>query len=216
MLGFITSLVGDALAPILDRLATASARLVRKIVLFLVAGLCALVVLVALTIAFDLWIATLAGPIVGALAVAGLYLAVAVGAVVLALRDTPEPNAATKPAASAAHADPSAASNASETAARIDQFTAPILDLLQRFGFKREQLAVFAGATLAKRLGPLPLVGCAVVAGFLAGRLWRSGRHLVEAALAASPLLGALLGDLASRAEQTQTRPEPPRSEAAE
>ena len=44
------------------------------------------VVIIALTIAFDLWVASKAGPIVGALAVAGLYLVVGAGAVGLALR----------------------------------------------------------------------------------------------------------------------------------
>ncbi len=182
MFGFVASLLGDAVAPLLDAAAEFSARLLRKLALFLAAALCMLVVLIALTIAFDLWIASLAGPIVGALAVAGVYLLVAVLAVVLALRD---------PRPAAAPADPAAATAAApknpQLGAQIDQFTKPILDVLQRFGLKREQLAVFAGATMAKRLGPLPLVGCAIVVGFLVGRLWKSWRHALEAGLALSP-----------------------------
>jgi uncharacterized membrane protein YraQ (UPF0718 family) len=211
MFGLITGLLRDAVTPILDRIADASARLIRKIVLFAVAGVCAIVVLIALTNAFDLWITTLAGPIVGALAVAGLYLAIAIVAVVVALRDESAPKKAAAPATEAAsdtRPDPS------EAAARIDQFTAPIMDMLQRYGFKREQLAVFAGATLAKRLGPLPLVGCAIVAGFLAGRMWKSWRHLLETALAASPLLADILGQAMPRADADE--PEPSRAEAAE
>jgi hypothetical protein len=154
------------------------------------------VVVIALTIAFDLWIATLAGPIVAALAVAGLYLAVAVLATVLALRDGAKPvaDAAGRAKATPEKAADPAASRHPETDAQIDQFIAPILDILRRFGFQREQLAVFAGASIAKRLGPIPLVGCAIIAGFLMGRLWKSWRHILEAALAASPIIADILG----------------------
>ena len=185
MLGFVGRLVGDATAPLIASVADFSARLLRRLALFLVAALCMLVVLIALTIAFDLWIATLAGPIVAALAVAGVYLLVAVSAVVLALRDpAPHPIAAAQPAA-AEQAPP----RNPELGAQIDQFTKPILDVLERFGLRREQLAVFAGATMAKRLGPVPLVGCAIVVGFLVGRLWRNWRHALEGLLAVSPFL---------------------------
>ena len=186
MFGFLIGLVGDAVAPLIDAVADFSARLLRKLALFLVAALCLVVVLIALTIAFDLWIATLAGPIVAALAVAGLYLFVAVAAVLLAVRD---PAAKT----SAAVAPPPTAPNP-DLGAQIDQFTKPILDILQRFGLKREQLAVFAGATMAKRLGPVPLVGCAIVVGFLVGRLWKSWRHLLEGGLALSPFFAEMFG----------------------
>ncbi len=187
MFGFIAGLVGDAVAPLIDAVADFSARLLRRLALFLVAALCMVVVLIALTIAFDLWIATLAGPIVAALAVAGLYLLVAVAAVLLAVR-APAAEAPPAPAPQAA------APENPELGARIDQFTKPILDILQRFGLKREQLAVFAGATMAKRLGPVPLVGCAIVVGFLVGRLWKSWRHLLEGGLALSPFLAEMFG----------------------
>ena len=186
MFGFVASLVGDAVAPLVDAAADFGARLLRKLALFIVAALCLLVVLVALTFAFDLWIATLAGPIVAALAVAGVYLLVAILAVVFALRDS-RPEATARPEAAAAQ--PAAAPGNPQLGAQIDQFIKPILDVLQRFGLKREQLAVFAGATMAKRLGPLPLVGCAIVVGFLVGRLWKSWRHAMEAGLALSPFL---------------------------
>ena len=89
MLGLLTGLLGGAVAPLLDRLSTLSANLFRKVALFLVAGLCGLVVATALTHAFELWITSLAGPIVGSLAVAGVYLLIAVVAVVAALRGEP-------------------------------------------------------------------------------------------------------------------------------
>lgn len=196
MFGFIAGLLGDAIAPLVDRIAVASARLLRKAALFAVAGLCLLVVLIALTIAFDLWIASLAGPIVGALAVAGVYLLVAIIAIVLALKEDAPAKATAAPAEEAAAAH-------SAMNDQIDQFTAPILALLQRFGLRQEQLAVFAGASLAKRLGPLPLVGCAIVAGFVVGRLWKSWRHVLEAGLALSPFLAEIFANRQAEGEET-------------
>ena len=210
MLGLITGFLSDATAPLVASASDFAARLVRKIVLFLVAALCALVVLIALTVAFDDWIASLAGPIVGALAVAGLYLAIAVLCVVLALQGGPKPaeTGSAKAGAKATGAGSARAEGAAghpETDARIDQFTAPIIDMLQRFGLRREQWAVLAGASVAKRLGPLPLVGCAIVVGFLVGRLWKSWRAVLETALAATPFINDVL-----RRQQTPEPDAPP------
>lgn len=199
MLGFLAGLLGDATAPLIAAVADFSARLLRKLALFFVAILCLLVVLIALTSAFALWIASLAGPVVAALAVAGLYLAFAGLCVGLALRE-PKP---ARPAPQAAATEASAPRNP-ELGAQIDQFTAPILAILQRFGLRREQLAVFAGATMAKRLGPVPLVGCAIVVGFLVGRLWKNWRHALEAALAFSPFITDLF---AAKAQPDVDRP---------
>ena len=176
MFGFVARLVGGAMAPLVDQVTAFGASLLRKLALFAVAALCMVVVVVALTIAFDLWIASLAGPIVGALAVAGLYLAIAVVAVALALRGGARPAQADteEPA-------PQAASAAKDE--KVDQFTAPILAMLASLGLRREQIAVLAGASLAKRLGPVPLVGIAIVAGFLVGRLWQGWGSLVSSDL---------------------------------
>lgn len=182
MFPFFARLVGGAVSPLVDQLATFGAGLLRKLALFLAAGVCLAVVLIALTLAFAFWIDSLAGPIVAALAVAAVYLVAAVGAVVAATRTgrprqvaEPEPEEANDPA------EPS-------TSARIDQFTAPILDILQRLGLRREQIAVLAGASLAKRLRPLPLVGLAIVAGFLIGRLWKGWDALMSTDLVATVL----------------------------
>ena len=187
MLGFLARLVSGALDPLIDQVSTASARLLRKLALFLVAGLCLVVVLIALTIAFDLWIASKAGAIVGALAVAGLYLLVAVGAVLLGLsKDRPKPaTAAARAEAERAAESEAAASGRGE---QIDAFTAPLMAALASLGFRREQLAVLAGSSLAKQLGPLPLVGLALLGGFLVGRMWKSWRGLLSSDAIASIL----------------------------
>ena len=44
---------------------------------------------------------------------------------------------------------------------------------------------------MAKRLGPLPLVGLAIVGGFLVGRMWRNWRGLFTSD-AVMALVGAL------------------------
>ncbi len=173
MFGFVTRLIGGAINPLLDQFKAFGASLVRKLVLFLVAAICMVVVVIALTMAFDLWIASLAGAIVGALAVAGLYLAVAIAAVVLALRGG-------RPLPVDHDATAKEETIAAEKDEKVDQFTAPILAMLASLGLRREQIAVLAGASLAKRLGPVPLVGIAIVAGFLIGRLWQGWDALLS------------------------------------
>ena len=86
MMALLARLVGGAVTPVVDRVSRAGAVLAKKLALFVAAAACFAIVIVALTIAFDLWIASLAGAIVGALAVAGLYLCVGGLAAVLAIR----------------------------------------------------------------------------------------------------------------------------------
>ena len=184
MIGFFVRLIGGALAPLIDQVSDVSARLVRKLAFFVVAALCLNVVLIALTIAFGMWIATIGGAIIGVLVVAALYMLVAVIAIILATR---------KPK-TAARADESPTADQTkervDLESKVDDFTAPLLGLLQSLGLRREQLAVLAGATVAKRLGPVPLVGLAIVAGFLIGRTYKSWKGLLS--------IDALTGLLAS------------------
>ena len=200
MMNLLARLIGGAVAPLVDRLAALGASLARKLALFLVAAVCFVIVLVALTIAFDLWIAKLAGPIVGALAVAGVYLVVGVAAALLAIRPAaPKRVEAAKQTAAHAAAD--------QRGAQIDRFIAPLLNTLRGLGLRREQLAVLAGASVAKQLRPVPLVGLAILAGFLFGRLWKGW-----AALLSTDLVATLLGLFAAARERmgsTQSQDQP-------
>ena len=175
MIGFIVRMIGGVFAPLVDQVSDFSARLLRKLALFVVAALCLNVVLIALTVAFGMWIATLAGAIVGVLAVAGFYLLIAVVAIVIATR---------KPKRSVAQAETGESAEQSKDRvdlnSQVDDFTAPLLGLLQSLGLRREQLAVLAGATVAKKLGPVPLVGLAIVAGFLIGRTYKNWKSLLS------------------------------------
>lgn len=191
MLGFAARLLSGAITPVIDQITHSSARLLRKLALFLLAGLCLVVVLIALTVAFDLWISSLAGPIAGALAVAGVYLVVAIIAVVLALRS---PKSKVRPPEDAAHRAKADAD--SRLDAQVDAFAAPLLKVLQSLGLRREQLAVLAGTSFAKQLGPIPLVGLAIVAGFLIGRMMGTLRTLLGGDLIANLMSSDLLASL--------------------
>lgn len=191
MLGFAARLLGGAITPVIDQITHSSARLLRKLALFLLAGLCLVVVLIALTVAFDLWISSLAGPIAGALAVAGVYLLVAIIAVTLALRS---PASKVRPPEDAAHR--AKADSDSRLDAQVDAFAAPLLKVLQSLGLRREQLAVLAGTSFAKQLGPIPLVGLAIVAGFLIGRMTGTLRTFLGGDLIANLMSSDLLASL--------------------
>ena len=107
------------------------------------------VVSIALTIAFFLWLATIASPVVAALSVAGFYLTIAIIAVLFALyggRPKKTVGDKTKPDEKRDAAKAEEARVAAGLNAQIDQATAPLMDLLARFGLRREQLAVLAGA----------------------------------------------------------------------
>ncbi len=200
MLGLAARLLSGAITPVIDQISHSSARLLRKLALFLLAGVCLVVVLIALTIAFDLWIASMAGAIAGALAVAGLYLSVAIIAVVFAVR-APKPKTPTpEDAAQRKQADADSTLNA-----QVDAFAAPLLNILQSLGLRREQLAVLAGTSFAKQLGPIPLVGLAIVAGFLIGRMAGTLRTFLGADLIANLMSSELLASLfGSRSETDQ------------
>ena len=193
MIGLLARLVGGALDPLIDRASAVGGRLLRKLALFLIAAVCMLVVLIALTIAFDLWVTSKLGAIAGALAVAGVYLVVAIVAIVLALRGTPKAATSGKAEAEATRAQTSSRKE------QVDAFAAPLMRMLAGLGLRREQLAVLAGSSLAKQLGPLPLVGLAILGGFLIGRMWKSWRSLLSSEaltglIAAVGLFGAGAG----------------------
>jgi hypothetical protein len=192
----ITGLLSGALAPLQDRVTEIISRLVKKAALLFAAAIAFLAALIALTIAFDLWIATLAGPIVAALAVAALYILAGTLAVVLALRDVPQP-------AGAAPAQPSGAPIARD---EINQAAAPLLDLIKRSRGNPEQMALITAAFVAKKTGPVTLAGGALAAGFVIGRFWKSWRQILESGVTALPVLAALLEQFAA---DSSKNPEP-------
>ena len=91
-----------------------------------------------------------------------------------------------------------------ERSTKIDQFIAPLLNVLQNLGLRREQLAVLAGASVAKQLRPVPLVGLAIIAGFLLGRVWKGW-----GAFLSTDLIATILGFIRTTGARMQEAPEP-------
>jgi hypothetical protein len=61
----------------------------------------------------------------------------------------------------------------------ISEAVVPIIEILRSLGWKREELALLAGAELAKTLPPLTLVGFAIICGFLIGRMTELPAHFL-------------------------------------
>ncbi len=155
------------------------ARLLMKAALFAVAFIALIVAAIFLTAAFFIWIDQLAGPLIAALATAGLYLGIAIIAVLCAIYGGNEkPPAASKPAAAASaknlHREKTSQDHSKEQEERaevISEAVLPLLEVLRALGWKREEMALLASAELAKTSPPLTLVGLALICGFLFGRI---------------------------------------------
>jgi hypothetical protein len=133
---------------------------------------CLIGTVIFLSIALDMWLTQLAGPIIGALGAAGLYLFVAVVSLILLVRRRSTSAAASKKnlARALGAADNPEAAPASEFSAGIEETVAPFVAILKELGMKREEVVVRLAAEASKQIGPLTLVGLALVVGFLAER----------------------------------------------
>jgi hypothetical protein len=147
-------------------------RLLVKAALFLVAATALLVTILFLTAAFFIWIDQLASPLIAALAVAGLYLGIAVIAILCAVYGGKgKPRDTSKYAAAAINLRQEKASQDHSTeqedrAAVISEAILPLINVLHALGWKREEMALLASAELAKTLPPLTLVGLALICAF--------------------------------------------------
>jgi hypothetical protein len=137
---------------------------------------CLIGTVIFLSIALDLWLTHLYGPVIGALGAAGLYFFVALFSLLLlwgqrAKPPTSKKNSSTpvEPPQEAA-ADPEAEVRAANFSAEIAKTVAPFAAVLGELGLKREEAALRLAAEAGKDLGPLTLAGLAVVVGFLAQR----------------------------------------------
>jgi len=175
----IRRLVRDAVAPIGEM----EARLFKQGVRLLFVVSCLFAAAIFLTIAFYLFVETLAGPVVAALSVGALYLGVAIISIAVSIHSD-ESRQHRQPADSETMDDRSAPRP--EFAAKIDSALAPVLDLLGDAGFQRERLAVEAGAAIVKKLDPLTLVALSVVAGVILSRALGSSRPSGDGAPSAS------------------------------
>jgi len=109
-----------------------------------------------------------------------LSVVIALLCVVLAIsygrkkKSTPSP-ADPKPAPAPAPS-PAPVDSAPYLSENIDETLAPFVAILQQFGLKREEVAVRLAAEATKQIGPLALVGIALLAGFLGERALNSSK----------------------------------------
>ncbi|MFZ0559276.1 MAG: phage holin family protein [Methylovirgula sp.] len=164
MTGFLTRQLSEITA----LLEASGRRLATSIVLLVVAFAFVLASLGFLSVALYLWVAELTQPVIAALAVAGLHIAVA-GVCLLAFwlkgRARPKKSATSK----SISGDPRAAGRA-QLAENIDQTVAPLIAVLHEANMKPEETALRVGVALTKQVGPLGLVALALGAGFILAR----------------------------------------------
>lgn len=167
----------SAMAPV----EAAGSRLLGLISIGGIALLCLIATIIFLSVALDLWLSGIFSPVIGALATAGFYfLIVLICLVILAVRREKKPatlkiqrkiEAKTEGKGSRTPLeDAETTEPASGLSANLEEAVMPFLAILQRYGMKREAVAVQLATEATKELGPLALVTLAVAAGFLCER----------------------------------------------
>jgi len=183
MNSWLTQLVNQT---IIIPLQEKGARLLMKAGLFCVAAFTFFLGIVFLIVAFFIWIYTLAGALIASLAIAGGFFLIALIAVLGLFSDRffqtkARKPAPARPAQGTAHRGPNMDAERAEENFRSVEITdaiQPIIETLRSLGMKREELALLAGAELAKKLPPLTLMGLLLVCGFLIGRMAKMPRDL--------------------------------------
>lgn len=158
MIGLLRTLVGaQVVSAQVGRVRREARRTVTRLVLGIVTGVLVLVAAGFLTAAGHLTLTRVLGPVSASLIVAGAYLviALAVWAIGAVATRTPPTEAETPDLAAAAQtALYGIGQGVSDAARKIDP----------------QELATAGGRKLARAVGPLPLAGIAIVAGYLIAR----------------------------------------------
>jgi Putative Actinobacterial Holin-X, holin superfamily III len=143
-------------------------RLAMSVALLVVAFVFVLASLGFTSVALYLWVAERTEPIIAALAVAALYIAVA-GVSFLAFCLKGRRRSTKSTASHSTPADPVDVGRA-QLAENIDQTVAPLIAVLHEANMKPEEAALRLGVALTKQAGPLALVALALGAGFILAR----------------------------------------------
>jgi hypothetical protein len=164
MSGFLTRQLSEITA----LFEAAGRRLAASVVLLVVAFIFVLASLGFLSVALYLWVAQLTQPVIAALAVAGLHIAVA-GVCLLAFWLK---GRASQKKTAASNSIPEAPVDVgrAQFAENIDQTVAPLIAVLHEANMKPEESALRIGVALTKQVGPLALVALALGAGFILAR----------------------------------------------
>jgi hypothetical protein len=164
MSGFLTRQLSEITA----LLEASGRRLATSVVLLVVAFVFVLASLGFLSVALYLWVAALTQPVIAALAVAGLHIAVA-GVCFLALSLKGRVRSK-KSAATNSIPEESLTAGRAQFAESIDQTMAPLIAVLHEANMKPEEATLRLGVALTKQIGPLGLVALALGAGFILAR----------------------------------------------
>jgi hypothetical protein len=164
MIGFLSRRLDEVTASVeaSSRRVAASVALLVAVLLFFLASLA------FLSVALYLWVAERTQPLIAALAVAALHIAIALFCLIvfwLKGRRAKPSKQSTNPIPE----DPAAASRA-EFTENIDETVAPLIAILHEADMKPEEAALRLGVALTKQIGPLALVALALGAGFMFAR----------------------------------------------
>ncbi|MEA2838968.1 MAG: hypothetical protein QOF41_298 [Methylobacteriaceae bacterium] len=166
MKAFLERLIREAVAPI----KRAIARAVQSAALLTIAGICLIIMWGFLTAALFIFIEDRYGGTIAALAVAGVYLLLAIICfVVLKMLQ--------RPAAKAERQQPTLADATGEVVSEeVQRAAEPWMEILETAGLYRERAALIVSGEALRKLKPMQLVGMAVLGGFVFGRVITGGR----------------------------------------
>ena len=167
MKAFLQRLIQEATAPV----KRAAARIVQSAILLTIAGICLIIMWGFLTAALFIFLEDRFGGTIAALAVAGVYLLLAIVCfVVLKMLQ--------RSAAKAELHQPTIATATSDVVSEQMQRAAePWMQILETAGLYRERAALIVSGEALQKLKPMQLVGIAVLGGFVFGRVITGGRR---------------------------------------
>ncbi len=159
-------LLSSATAPVAEMSASLikMAALIFAALIFMVAGAG------LLSAALFIFVQSLAGTALAALATGGLHVAAAAVFLIAAMRGKSAKAANAARPAKSSEARVEAMPERPLYASSIDEAAAPILGFLRDEGMERERLALAAAAEIAKQLHPFSLVAFAAAFGVILGR----------------------------------------------
>lgn len=164
MSGFLSRQLGEITA----LFEASGRRLATSIALLVAAFIFVLASLGFLSVALYLWAAERTEPMIAALAVAGLHIAVA-GVLFLAFCWKGRIRSRKTVASNSIPEDPVDVGRA-QFAENLDQTVAPLIAVLHDANMKPEEATLRLGVALTKQVGPLALVALALGAGFILAR----------------------------------------------
>jgi hypothetical protein len=172
MKAFFERLIREATAPI----KRAIARIIQSAVLLTIAGICLIVMWGFLTAALFIFLEDRFGGTIAALAVAGVYLLLAI--ICVAVLKMMRRSAAKAEERQATFA----AATSDVVSEEMQRAAEPWMEILETAGLYRERAALLVSGDALRKMKPMQLLGMAVLGGFVFGRVITGGRRRDEKA----------------------------------